>query len=121
MKLLDCGHVESLHDAMTTGYGRDKNNKTHCYDCCLKNDIETLVKTGKTCGYLDSEGKQVTTWPGLVIANVHTLRSVNHGFCGRLIFWSGHTLAGKSVYGISPGMGMYTSIKLYKQKEVKKL
>ena len=66
MKLLDCGHEPSPHSAATTGYGKNAEGKTFCYDCAAELDREQL-RTGRATLYLSKDAKglhQVTNWPG---------------------------------------------------------
>jgi hypothetical protein len=73
--LCDCGHPPSEHSEHTTGYGIDKDSKTHCWSCCAEQDKAQMIKDGKTMLYLTyrHEGKiafgeyfdgKVGNWPG---------------------------------------------------------
>lgn len=63
--LCDCGHPSSKHSDFTTGYGVDRDtNKTYCYQCCAKQDIENMIATGEVSLYIDREKKLITNWPG---------------------------------------------------------
>lgn len=60
--LLDCGHAPSPHSDLTTGYGTDRDGKTHCYACCAETDRKAMIETGRATLYLT--GKELTNWPG---------------------------------------------------------
>jgi hypothetical protein len=45
--IADCGHL-----IPGTGYGRDANGVTFCYDCAAIRERATMVKTGKATLYL---------------------------------------------------------------------
>ena len=68
--LLDCGHGPSPHESFTTGYGIDKDGRKHCYDCCAAMDLECLKNERRFSGYLSSDGKSLTNWPGRVLGRV---------------------------------------------------
>lgn len=61
-ELLDCGHPESEHNAITRGYGTDKDGKKYCYQCCADQDRQEMIDTGKTYA-LYLSGNKITNWP----------------------------------------------------------
>lgn len=77
--ILDCGHTESPHSFITSGYGTN-GDKRSCYECCAIYDLEAMRDTGKNYLYfsqngpekgLDSNGyalpvngSNVSNWPG---------------------------------------------------------
>ena len=76
-----CGHPLSPHDSFITGYGVDKENRKHCYECCAKNDIEQMITDGKFTLYLVEKLQhkyEVTNWPGSLRFNVHHLKIGKH-------------------------------------------
>jgi hypothetical protein len=71
-ELLDCGHVASEHGPHTTGYGTDKDDKRHCYDCCAARERASMIEHGDAVLYLTGglpavyqfcDG-EITDWPG---------------------------------------------------------
>jgi hypothetical protein len=71
--LLDCGHPESEHSECTRGFGTDREGRRHCYDCCQKQDLQTIAesKPGEQFfAYLGEEGRSVTNWPGRPLMRV---------------------------------------------------
>jgi hypothetical protein len=72
--ILDCGHAESPHSDITTGYGIDPAGKKHCYACCADRDRADMIATGKATLYLVqcaprplsafSKAHELTNWPG---------------------------------------------------------
>ena len=70
-----CGK-ECKPDGCGTGYGENIKGEKICYDCCGKNDYESLanLKVGeKTAYYLSKKNGNytVTNWPGTMRINVH--------------------------------------------------
>ena len=53
--ICDCGHEESPHESITSGYGKDENGKTFCYACCAERDKAQMIRDGKTSLYLTHE------------------------------------------------------------------
>ena len=72
--MLDCGHEPSEHLPITTGYGRDAEGRTFCYECAARMDRESMIETGKATLYLverpsgilgtfDPVRRFITNWP----------------------------------------------------------
>lgn len=92
--LLDCGHPESPHSAITRGYGTDAEGKTHCYTCCANRDKAQMAKDGRITLYLcpaqSDTMKRVLSkapteplaylanWPGSFRIPVHRMRHGHH-------------------------------------------
>jgi hypothetical protein len=76
-ELLECGHVESPHSEITSGYGSDEYGNRYCYDCCNQKEIDTMLETKRATMYLVKEGDNwyVTNW----IGNIRYLASVKKG------------------------------------------
>lgn len=115
--MCDCGHVESYHSHMTRGYGIDQNGKTSCYKCCLNVDIKELKETGKVTAYISSDGKHITTWPGMILANITGKHTVNFGYCRDQISFDAIMPDGTRVYGRGPGAGMYCRVRVKKKQK----
>lgn len=77
-QLLDCGHAESKHSEITTGYGTDAQGKKHCYECCAERDKQTMRKTGRYTLYLDTKTRTVSNWPGSLKLAVYHLSEGRH-------------------------------------------
>jgi hypothetical protein len=82
-QILDCGHPPSPHSEFTTGYGRDENERTFCYECCANRDRETMTADGRYTLYLVGNGtcespREVTNWPGSLRFPVHHFHSGRH-------------------------------------------
>ena len=80
MELLDCGHYPGAHEACTTGYGRDAEGLTYCYDCCAQRELTSMLTTGKATLYLTlKDGKHtMTDWPGHLSFPVMEFRKGKH-------------------------------------------
>lgn len=85
---LDCGHVlEVPEDTRTTGtggtgYGRTVDGRTHCYACCHQTDMARMDADGRITAYLASDGRTITTWPGLPLLTVTREWQIDaSGFC----------------------------------------
>lgn len=99
--LCDCGHI-AISDGFTTGFGRDKENKTICFACCGENDKRQLRETGKLSGYFS--GGHFTNWPGSFKLHVYSVRKSWHNFAGkdgRTDFWG--MFEGKEFHGVQIG------------------
>ena len=65
--ILDCGHAPIPTTSVDTGYGRDAEGGTYCYDCCTAQDLETIRNAqpgDREIFYLSGDGKAITNWPG---------------------------------------------------------
>lgn len=89
--ILDCGHKPTQSGGCGTGYGRDNDNKTWCYECCGWLDRADMIETGKQLLYFtgpgvaplvhDNRPYQITNWPGtLLITPTRVRRSKGWGF-----------------------------------------
>lgn len=78
--LLDCGHEESEHSDLTTGYGTDNEGKKYCYACCAEQDREQMRKDGDITLYLHN-GK-VTNWPSSLVFVPYHERKGRHNIAG---------------------------------------
>lgn len=58
----------TLSDA--DGYGVSADNTMHCYACCTLRDIQSMQSADRFTGYLSSDGKQFTSWPGGLLGHV---------------------------------------------------
>lgn len=78
--MLDCGHEPTKTNGFGTGYGTDKDGKTHCYQCCANLDREQLTRDGAGMLYLskDDQGWKVGNWPGTLEFRTGTPRKGRH-------------------------------------------
>lgn len=79
--MCDCGHIESDHSDITRGYGRDKDGKTFCYDCCEAQDKQAMKTQDKFFAYLSMDGATLVNWPGRKLGTV--IRSGAYHPCSR--------------------------------------
>lgn len=80
---------------MTTGYGRTKSGKRHCFDCCGKRDAKAMKRTGRATLYLsgpvgvaglsDETARPwtVSNWPGTLKIEPWHVREGRHNIAGR--------------------------------------
>jgi hypothetical protein len=115
--MCDCGHLESDHSDFTRGYSIDQKGRTYCYECSLADDIAYLKETGKLTAYLSSDGKRITTWPGLIIATVTSSHVVNFGYCRDQMSFDAVMADGTRLYGRGPGNGMYCRLRVRRAKK----
>ena len=68
----DCGHLSTKQkaDSCGTGYGKDRDGKTHCYACCTKRDKADLKTAQRTGHYVDGDGKLFINWAGRKLGRV---------------------------------------------------
>lgn len=90
--ILDCGHEPSVHSGFSTGFGKDSDGKTFCYECAADLDREQMETDGKTTLYLcdgDAPRKyKVTNWPGSLSFNVGYSKQGRHNMAGtRVDVW----------------------------------
>ena len=72
---MDCGHF------VTGGqFGKDKDGRTHYYDCCSKQVRQEMKDTGRICLYLDEsvEPALVSNWLGTLRFPVRNMRKGRH-------------------------------------------
>ena len=83
--ILDCGHEVSSHTEHTTGYGTDSNGKTHCYECCAKQDMDYMQKNGRIALYLVQKDNQyeITNWPGSLRFKAYSVTTGRHNIAGK--------------------------------------
>lgn len=74
----DCGKEKPTQKEGGTGYGKTKDGKVVCYDCCALRDKADMVERGNTTLYL--VGHEVTNWPGTLRFPVTSLRAFRHPF-----------------------------------------
>ena len=80
-ELLDCGHAPTKTEGMGTGYGRNVEGKTFCYDCSTEADKEIIRKREMFYAYVSTDGKSITNWPGRKLMRV-TAHWTGEGFWG---------------------------------------
>lgn len=124
---LDCGHVlrvpESTQQTGTggTGYGRDRDHKTRCYDCCAVLDRASIAAGESMTLYLASDGHTVTNWPGSSLMLVTRLWRTSAGGFARnertTRVWA-RSFDGRLWYGRGPGEGMYIRMHRSKQRSI---
>ena len=115
--LLDCGHPESVHSPITSGWGTDADGKRYCYDCCTAKDFAYMAEHGRISAYLSEDGKRVTNWPGRTLMHVtRETASSAGGFATHTTIsrvWA-RAVDGAWWYGRGPGRGMY--IRMHRSK-----
>ena len=90
-QVCDCGHLPTK-TTYSSGYGRDADGKTHCYDCCAELERQAMIETGKATLYFTHAGSfknaVVTDWPGHLRFDVLNVSVSRHNFGGRRYdFW----------------------------------
>lgn len=115
MEILECGHPESPHSAITRGYGRDKDGNRFCYDCCHKMDLESMKNDSVFGAYVNSDKTEITNWPGYRLARITASWWRKNNFALKLLHVRAVDQFGQEWYGDGPGEGMY--IKLRKVKK----
>ncbi len=112
---LDCGHVPSSHAEFTTGYGRDAQGRTFCYDCCAARDIEALRDTSKPfTAYPSSDGRRIQNWPGRELVRITSHSTGRAGFGGRMHYWRAVDPHGQQWHGKNSGAGMCINLRACK-------
>lgn len=95
----DCGHIiPALPDGHTggTGYGKTRDGKTRCYDCCALETQESMRADGRAVLYVGSRyanghtGIAITDWPGKLRFDAFNItKSEGYGFGTRYQITSG--------------------------------
>lgn len=82
---LDCGHPESPHSEITTGYGVTQDGRKICYSCCAEQDKQQMRQDGRITLYLvERDGRHyVTNWPGSLEIPVKSFRKSHHNMAGK--------------------------------------
>lgn len=115
----DCGHVVEIGHDGPAGYGRDQDGATRCYPCCRDRDLDEIraASPGDKFhgGYLSSDGKEITNWPGgklmgwVEIGQAHPWSRRGERFYLRARDMSGRVWSGTG------GQGMYCALRLTKE------
>lgn len=106
-----CGETKPVQTSGGTGYGRDKQDRLGCYQCCGVQDKARMLRDGKTTMYLTysvSPGTfnvlsgQVSNWPGTLKFPVHVVHRSHHNLARyRYDFW--FTCEGQTWHGYQVG------------------
>lgn len=109
---LDCGHPPTPTDHGGTGVAYDSQGRSFCYDCANSREAEAFSAADKFTAYLSSDGKNVTTWPGGVLARVQQMsnpavRYTPTGGRYETVYSVVRDASGNLWYGQGPGCGMY--------------
>ncbi len=119
MDKLDCGHAPTVTDSkLTNGIARDsETGKTMCYDCASQPDIAAVERGESVYAYVSSDGKRITTWPGIGLMRVTYNGTARTGFHGSSISYI-RAIApnGREYYGKNGGNGMWIKMKPRKVK-----
>ena len=70
-------------ESFTIGFAYDDAGQMFCYDCCAKNDIEQMRRTGKAILYLNEKTREVTNWPGTLRLHCGAPKKSWHNRAGR--------------------------------------
>lgn len=69
-----------------TGYGVNKDGRLVCYDCCTKQERESMRdRSGPFYAYVSSDGQHVTSWPGGKLGRVYEYAESRSGWAGSKI------------------------------------
>jgi hypothetical protein len=81
---LDCGHVLPEREAgsCATGYGSNRDGRTYCYPCCAERDRATVARGEMFVGYVASDGRSVTNWPGDALLRIYRTSESRTGWHG---------------------------------------
>lgn len=125
IKSLDCGHEPSPHGEHTTGTAHTSDGREVCWDCALREELESLKTRQQYTAYLSRDERNVpvlTNWPGSVLARVTNAWEVSAGgFCRGQKIWRFRAtdVHGNRWYGTSPGFGMYARMHRAKSSTVR--
>lgn len=108
--IADCGHeIPALPAGHVggTGYGRDAEGRTFCYQCCAAQDRRQMAETGRAVLYLTTEGHSsgpyvLTNWPGTLRIPVRAASTGRHNIAGsRTDVW--FSFGGRRWHGVQYG------------------
>lgn len=111
-----CRLTKENDSDFTTGYGVDANGNKVCYDCCGKQDSETLAGLpigGRHTLYLTD--KAIVNWPGTLSIPTFGIRKSWHNFAGRdgrRDVWFDYK--GNSYHGVNIGNSQILHVKRIK-------
>ncbi len=111
--ILDCGHVPTFpRSELTTGYGTNPTTgKRSCFECCNKDEVESLKTASHYVAYISSDRMRLTTWTGDTLTRITHLESNWHNIGGKLYRFRAVDVHGQHWYGTSPGPGMYARMR----------
>ena len=110
MATLDCGHPESEHSDITTGYATCVDGRRICYECAADSDRAHMIGTGRIVAYLSGDGRTVSTWPGVPLMRVTSetvARTASFGYKTTRTYLRAVAPDGTRWHGTSPGRGMF--------------
>ena len=97
MTLFICTHCKRIKPTQVsggTGYGINKANEKVCYVCCAKQELASMLETGKATLYFTStsvgvrKGYKVTDWTGELSFKVYTMKTSKHNMARvRYDYW----------------------------------
>lgn len=120
----DCGHPPSKRDGalatIGTGYARDDEGQTYCYDCAEKREYADFAAAevgARWFAYLALDGRTVNTWTGAKLARVTRRWETREGFGGQTLrIWAVDNL-GRWWSGRGPvDSGTYVRLRLLKRE-----
>ena len=94
--LCRCGETYTAH-GVGTGYGRDSDDRTHCYDCCEEQERSGILaaKPGdRWFAYLAADCRTVKSWTGATLLRVVRCWQTREGFGGAVRIWARDTAGG---------------------------
>jgi hypothetical protein len=107
--MLECGHASAE-------FGRKPDGARLCYPCCLAADVALLAdpETRTFTGYLSSDGKHITNWPGgvlMIVTRWKDTRQTIGRYRGPLRHVWTKTPDGRTWYGKGSGTGMIITLR----------
>lgn len=112
--LVNCGHVAHT-EGISTGFGTTAEGYTMCLPCMAKDEVEFhLPLTNVIVGYLSSDSRRVTGWPG------HTLMTVERAWESKRahkVYVHATDVHGEAWHGMGPReSGNYVTMRRNKVK-----
>lgn len=111
--ICDCGHKPS-ECSLGTGYGKNREGLTKCYDCCTEDDKKALLSDEKIVLYISMKDHNLVNWPGRILGKV-LFYGAFHPFSRERQYIRVKDCHGQEWYGTG-AVGMWASLKKCKRK-----
>jgi hypothetical protein len=119
--VLDCGDPPTPDAGIGSGYATTLDGRRICYTHANELEAATMREHGEAgavfTAYISSDGRNVTTWLGAVLARVTEHGSSRTGWNGSEVHtWRATDTDGRQWYGRNAGPGMVVMLRPAKHK-----
>lgn len=99
-----------------SGYAIRRNGERICYPCSDAGERATFATADVFIGYVSSDGKSITTWPGGFLARITCMSRIRSGAGGAQYSVNAVAPDGSQWYGRNEGAGMVIRLRRKKTR-----